>query len=163
MKFGYRKPSVRRSISARTTGRVKRAAKRSINPLYGKKGMGYVNNPQKALYNKIYNKTTIGVNDVFSGSKPGSHQHVYTNTSSYTSQVNVGQASASSPKGKTTTLMLCIFFGYLGIHRFYVGKIGTGILYLCTGGMCFIGWIVDIISILRNGFYDKQHRQLLSD
>lgn len=64
MKYGVRKPSIKRSIKARTTGRLKRTVKSSINPLYGKKGMGYVNNPKKAVYNKVYNKTTIGVNDI---------------------------------------------------------------------------------------------------
>ncbi len=59
MKFGMRKPSLKRSFKAKTTGRAKRALKSSINPLYGKKGMGLVNNPKKAVYNKVYNKTTV--------------------------------------------------------------------------------------------------------
>lgn len=61
MKFGPRKPSLKRSISAMTTGRAKRTVKRAINPYYGKKGMGWINNPKKALYNKIYHKTTFSV------------------------------------------------------------------------------------------------------
>lgn len=64
MKIGIRKPSIKRRIKARTTGRIKRKLKSSVNPLYGKKGMGYINNPKKALYNKVYNKTTIGVNTI---------------------------------------------------------------------------------------------------
>ena len=68
MKVGVRKPNLKKSISARTTGRAKRAVKRSINPLYGKKEMGYINNPKKAVYNKIYNKTTVGVNDIIKDS-----------------------------------------------------------------------------------------------
>lgn len=64
MKVGMRKPSLKKSIKARTTGKLKREVKRTINPLYGKKGMGWVNNPKKAAYNKVYNKTTFGVNDV---------------------------------------------------------------------------------------------------
>lgn len=59
MKFGPRKPNYKSSIKARTTGRVKRSAKKAVNPLYGKKGMGWVNNPKKAAYNKVYNKTTF--------------------------------------------------------------------------------------------------------
>lgn len=59
MKFGVRKPSLKKSIKARTTGRVKRAVKSSVNPLYGKKGMGLINDPKKAMYNKVYNKTTV--------------------------------------------------------------------------------------------------------
>ena len=56
MKFGIRTPSLRRSISARTSGRLKRSVKRAIIPGYGKKGMGWIKNPKKAAYNKIYNK-----------------------------------------------------------------------------------------------------------
>ena len=61
MKFGIRTPSITRSIRARTTGALKRSIKRSINPLYGKKGVGWVRNPTKALYNKVYHKTSIGL------------------------------------------------------------------------------------------------------
>ena len=59
-----------------------------------------------------------------------------------------------SKKDKTVALLLCIFLGYLGIHRFYVGKIGTGILYLLTGAVFGIGWIVDIILIAMGKFKD---------
>ena len=64
MKIGMRKPSIKKSIKARTTGRIKREIKSSVNPLYGKKGMGLVNNPKKSVYNKVYNKTSFGVIDV---------------------------------------------------------------------------------------------------
>ena len=67
MKFGIRTPNLKKSVKARTTGRIKRTAKKAINPLYGKKGMGFINNPKKAIYNKIYNKSTIGVNDIIKG------------------------------------------------------------------------------------------------
>ncbi len=59
MKFGVRKPSVKKSISARTTGRAKRKLKKLANPLYGKKGMGWIKNPKRAFKNKTYRKTTI--------------------------------------------------------------------------------------------------------
>lgn len=59
MKFGFRKPNLKKSIKARTTGKIKRRMKKALNPFYGKKGMGYIKNPRKAIYNKIYNKTTI--------------------------------------------------------------------------------------------------------
>lgn len=65
MKIGMRKPSVKKMFKARTTGRAKRALKRSINPLYGKKGMGFINNPKKSVYNKIYRKTTFSIFDLF--------------------------------------------------------------------------------------------------
>ena len=64
MKVGVKKPSIKKSIKARTTGNAKRAVKSSVNPLYGKKGMGWVSDPKKAAYNKVYNKTTIVVKDI---------------------------------------------------------------------------------------------------
>lgn len=61
-------------------------------------------------------------------------------------------SGASAPYGKrcdkTTALLLCIFLGIFGGHKFYEGKPGMGILYLFTGGLFFIGWIIDIFVIL---------------
>ncbi|MCP1103636.1 hypothetical protein M2454_002991 [Aequitasia blattaphilus] len=65
MKLGIRKPSIKKSLKARTTGKAKRAIKKSINPLYGKKGMGMLTNPKKSLYNKVYKKTTVSIFDLF--------------------------------------------------------------------------------------------------
>lgn len=65
MKYGIRKPSFRKSISARTTGKAKRAVKRALIPGYGKKGTGILKNPRKALYNKVYHKTTFSIFDLF--------------------------------------------------------------------------------------------------
>ena len=53
MKYGVRKPNIKKSIKARTTGKVKRQVKKAVNPLYGKKGMGIVNDPKKAAYNAV--------------------------------------------------------------------------------------------------------------
>lgn len=72
MKKGFRTPSVKKSISARTTGKATRAVKRAVNPTYGKKGMGMINNPKKAVYNKVYNKTTVSIKDVYSSPKASS-------------------------------------------------------------------------------------------
>ncbi len=58
VKFGPRKPSFKKSLKARTTGKAKRKMKSSVNPFYGKKGTGMIKNPKKAAYNKVYNKTT---------------------------------------------------------------------------------------------------------
>lgn len=60
MKYGIRKPSIKKSISARTTGKAKRKIKKAVIPGYGKKGTGYIKNPKKAAYNKVYNKTSTG-------------------------------------------------------------------------------------------------------
>ena len=61
-----------------------------------------------------------------------------------------------SPKSKLVALLLCFFLFGWGVHRFYVGKIGTGILYLLTGGLFLIGIIVDFVNILTNNFKDRQ-------
>ena len=68
MKIGMRRPSLKRSISARTTGRAKRAIKKAIIPGYGQRGMGLLH-PKRALYNKVYRKTTFSIFDLAKGSK----------------------------------------------------------------------------------------------
>ncbi|MGX7377246.1 hypothetical protein [Carnobacterium maltaromaticum] len=65
MKVGMRKPSIKKSIKARTTGKVKRKVKSTVNPMYGKKGAGWINNPKRAAYNKIYKKTSFSFWDLF--------------------------------------------------------------------------------------------------
>lgn len=60
-----RKPSIKKSISARTTGKTKRKLKKAVIPGYGQKGTGFIKNPKKAMYNKVYNKTTFSFWDLF--------------------------------------------------------------------------------------------------
>lgn len=67
-----------------------------------------------------------------------------------------------SSKGRLVALLLCIFLGYLGIHRFYVGKIGTGLLWLLTGGLFGIGILVDLIFIVCGTFRDSEGK-IVSD
>ena len=64
MKIGLRKPSLKKMAKARATAKVKRKV-RSANPLYGKKGMGYVRDPKRAIYNKVYKKVTFSIFDIF--------------------------------------------------------------------------------------------------
>ena len=60
-----------------------------------------------------------------------------------------------SSKSKVVAAILCFFLGVFGIHRFYVGKIGTGILQLLTAGGFGVWWIIDFVMILLGAFTDK--------
>ena len=62
--------------------------------------------------------------------------------------------NGASEKGFIPTILLCFFLGVLGIHRFYVGKIGTGILQLITLGGLGIWALVDFIMIVVGKFTD---------
>ncbi|MCI9576722.1 MAG: TM2 domain-containing protein [Clostridiales bacterium] len=66
--------------------------------------------------------------------------------------------SGISDKDQIVALLLCIFVGTWGIHRFYVGKVGTGILYIFTFGLFGIGWLVDLIQIACGNFKDNMGR-----
>ena len=66
-----------------------------------------------------------------------------------------------SPKSRLVALLLCLFFGWLGIHRFYVNKVGTGILMILTVGGLGIWVMVDLILIILGEFTDKEGRKLV--
>ena len=59
-----RKPSIKKSISASATGRLSKDIMRAIDPYYGKKGIGWIKNPEKALYNYLYYRTTVSLDNV---------------------------------------------------------------------------------------------------
>ena len=65
MKIGMRTPSLSKMLKARTTGRAKRAVTRALIPGYGQKGMGFLKDPERAIKNKIYKKTTFSILDLF--------------------------------------------------------------------------------------------------
>jgi TM2 domain-containing membrane protein YozV len=68
---------------------------------------------------------------------------------------------STEQKSWVVTLVLCFFLGGLGVHRFYTGKVGTGILQIVTLGGFFGIWVlVDLIMILMGKFTDKQGNPL---
>lgn len=60
-----------------------------------------------------------------------------------------------STRNRAVALLLALFLGVLGVHRFYAGKIGTGLLYFFTGGLFGIGYLVDILQIALGSFTDN--------
>lgn len=68
---------------------------------------------------------------------------------------------AISEKSRTTAFALCAFLGWMGAHRFYAEQYGLGVLYLMTGGLFSIGWLVDLIQI-REGKFKDGHGLLLA-
>ena len=63
-----------------------------------------------------------------------------------------------SDKSRLVALLLCFFLGYLGVHRFYVGKVGTGVLMIFTLGGLGIWYLIDLIMIAVGSFKDSNGR-----
>ena len=70
------------------------------------------------------------------------------------------EASNVSPKSRLVALLLCFFFGVIGVHRFYVGKNGTGILMIVTLGGLGLWAFIDFVMILVGSFTDQQGRRV---
>ena len=130
MKIGIRTPSLKKSFKARTTGRLNRTLKKSVNPLYGKKGMGYIKNPEKAIYNKVYHKVTV---DPLGPLKNGSHNN--TKRALPKSELEgynfYKMESKEYTCNKKIYIILAVFFGVFGAQYFYSGQKKKGVLSLC--------------------------------
>lgn len=78
---------------------------------------------------------------------------------------NVGRLrrsrTAGSDKRILPAFLLCFFLGWTGAHRYYVGKIGTGILMLFTGGVFGVLWLIDFIMIIVGAFTDSAGNKLV--
>lgn len=80
--------------------------------------------------------------------------NVNTNTNT---NINGRGTAPVSEKSKIVALVLCIigFFGFAGLHKIYVGKIGSGLIYFITFGWFFVGTIIDLLTIIGGKFRDK--------
>lgn len=67
-----------------------------------------------------------------------------------------------SEKDWLVTLLLCLFLGYLGVHRFYVNKVGSGLGQLFTFGGCGIWSFIDLIMIITGNFEDSEGKKIVS-
>lgn len=66
-----------------------------------------------------------------------------------------------SGHSRWAAFILCLLLGFLGVHKFYVGKTGMGILYFITFGLFGVGWIVDLITIASGMSTDRWGRRLV--
>jgi len=98
-------------------------------------------------YNQNYNQSYQPPQQNYNPQQP-----VYMNNIIPQQPDNLAQVS---PKSKVATLILAIFLGWLGIHRFYAGRYISGAVYLFTYGVFYCGWILDIILIIMGKFKDK--------
>jgi len=67
---------------------------------------------------------------------------------------------AKTNHSKMILAIICFFLGVIGIHRFMVGKVGTGVLMIITLGGCGIWALIDFIVILTGGFTDKDGNKI---
>lgn len=124
MKIGMRTPSLKKSLKAKTTSKWKRQAKKALIPGYGKKGMGWVKNPKKAMYNKVYHKTTFGLSDLFKSSKKRKKKVVINKQQSILASNGKKQHTSKDYK-KTSLVFLIISI----ILLFLVPPIGVILLF----------------------------------
>lgn len=85
-----------------------------------------------------------------------SQQPIIINNLNTNTNVNTNNnMGANRPYNKWVAVLLCFFFGVIGVHKFYEGKIGMGVLYIFTVGLFGIGWLVDLIVLLTkpNPYY----------
>ena len=74
---------------------------------------------------------------------------------------NEGQDYGTGRKDWLTTLLMCLFLGPMGVHRFYTGSTGIGVVQLFTGGGCGIWWLIDMISIFAGSYKDGSGKPLV--
>ena len=86
----------------------------------------------------------------------------YFDADSSDSAAGFGSAAAGGKRrSRTVALILCVLFGWIGAHHFYAGRYGMGILYFCTCGLFYIGWILDIVKIATGSYRDRNGNALV--
>lgn len=184
MKFGMRKPSINKRVTSRTSSRLTRNLNASVKPLYGKRGMGWVNSPKKSVYNRVYEKTSFDGVDMFKENNNSGNKERNNYTDYYINDSNDGDIiSKEELQEELTGLIESLFgivptaifmatFGYFIITlNFWVTTL-IGIILILMGGaiilitvpllslLVYLRPILSIISILLLGliggiFYNK--------
>lgn len=114
---------------------------------------------QEAMAQKIANGIARQLAPIEEAADTSRTAPATTATSSYRTQSEMLRAHRS-PKSRLVALLLCLIVGIFGVHRFYVGRWITGILYVLTGGLFAIGWLLDILLILFGAMTDSRGRPI---
>ncbi len=129
-------------------------------------GKPFCNDCLVEVKGRMYCKADLG--NVLDEAKQSSNAqptiNITNSNESINTNTNVNGGFYGGPrKSKIVALILCIvgFFGIGGLHRMYVGKVGSGVLHFFTYGICGIGTIIDLISILSGGFRDSYGQPLV--
>ena len=117
-------------------------------------GADNANNNQVCQYCGCYLAQSQPTSSPQQTEPPQTHPTVVVNSFPVTT-IGGPPLAPTSKCNKMVALVLCIFLGVFGAHHFYTGKIGMGILYLLTGGLFCIGWIIDIAKISSGNYSDK--------
>ena len=119
-----------------------------------------VQNSRKTAGNNPYGNTAYNRG---TGSERGMGETRFDQRTRRTEPAAASCRRAVSTRNKWVALVLCLTVGWLGIHRFYVGKIGTGILFWVTKGFYGVGVLIDLILILTDRFEDAEGRPLVGE
>ena len=98
--------------------------------------------PAERVETTTINADHVTVNNYYDSQPQAGAAGLYRNAA-----FGAGPAMGVSPKSRLVALLLCIFFGYFGVHRFYARRYLMGVVYLLTVGLFGIGWVVDIVLI----------------